>query len=65
MKPNDAPPIDKLDMEFTLLARARSNSNLTDTGDVKEGQLSADVTDFLSGNNFPASHAFGVSAEDK
>jgi len=35
-----------------------------DTGNVKEGQLSADVMDFLSGDNFPASHAFGVSADD-
>ena len=64
IKPSNAPPVNELDMEFTLLAEARSNPNLMDTGNVKEGQLSADVMDFLSGDNFPASHAFGVSADD-
>jgi len=61
IKSNDTPPIDELDMEFTLLAKARSNPNMMDTGDVKKGQLSDDVMDFLTGDNFPA---FGVSAED-
>ena len=64
IKPNDAPPSDELDMEFTLLAKARSIPNLMHTGDVMEQQLSADVMDLLSGDCFPASHAFGVSAED-
>ena len=64
IQPKGSPPVNELDMEFTLLAEARSHPNLMDTGDVKEGQLSADVTDFLSGDNFPASHAFGASVDD-
>jgi len=64
LKSNDTPPTNELDasMEFTLLAKARSNPNLIDTGDVKEEQLGDDMMDFSSGgNNFPA---IGVFVKD-
>lgn len=51
-------------MEFTFLAEARSNPNLMDTGGVKEGQLSDDVTDFLGGDLTTPSQALGSSADD-
>lgn len=64
IQPQKNASANELDMEFTLLAEARSHPNLMDTGDVKKEQLSADVFNFLSGDNFPASHAYGVSADD-
>jgi len=54
----------ELDAAFTLLAEARSNPNLMDTGGVKEGQLSADVMDFLGGDLTTPNQALGSSADD-
>ena len=51
-------------MEFTLLAEARSNPNLMDTGGIKEGKLSDDVVDFLGGDLTTPNQALGSSADD-
>lgn len=47
-----------------MLAEARSNPHLMDTGGVKEGQLSDDIMEFLGGDLTTPSQALGSSIDD-